>query len=374
MSKRYFSLTAVIMTMAAGIVMTGCGDEKAADKTATAQSGSKVTVEKTGGKADMAAVKDYAKDHASEMKTATGSLLTIAEKYYNVIKAANFNYKSAWDNQGKELAPLLAEAKTQWLAASLNYELNEGIVAGVPSLAHYDVWIDAGPSGEEDPVEALDWKLELPDGRVLNKPGNFFHHLTEPVLWGTVDEFVGLKVDLDGNGKVEMGEVMPEANIFLGAATGLDKATVEMSASIDAWEPTMEDAFTALVTMIPTMNEYFEQWKLSSFITGEAAEEASFVAVSRLFDITGILHGLDVTYDAVGPAVSGSDLALHAQIDSGFDDLVMYVDDLYSKEKAGVKFTPEEADAFGTEAQDKAQALAALVSQAATRLNLKLEL
>ena len=38
-------------------------------------------------------------------------------------------------------------------------------VAGVPSLAYYDVWIDAGPSGEDDPANALDVSVELPDGR-----------------------------------------------------------------------------------------------------------------------------------------------------------------------------------------------------------------
>ena len=53
-------------------------------------------------------------------------------------------------------------------------------------------------------------------------------------------------------------------------------------AAIDAWEPTLEDAFMALVTMIPTMNEYFEQWKLSAFIQGDEFQETAFVAVSRL--------------------------------------------------------------------------------------------
>jgi len=127
----------------------------------------------------------------------------------------------------------------------------------------YDVWIDAGPPGSEDPEEALEWTLELPDGRVYESPGNFFHNLLEPTLWGTNPEFTGLKVDMDGDGEISVGEALPEANMLLGATQGLNEATIEMQGAIEAWKPTLEDALTALVTMIPTMNEYFGQWKES---------------------------------------------------------------------------------------------------------------
>jgi len=70
-----------------------------------------------------------------------------------------------------EVPGLIAAAKEQWLVANTHYELNEGLVAGVPSLSRFDVLIDAGPSGEEDPVGALDWTLELPDGTKIEKPG-----------------------------------------------------------------------------------------------------------------------------------------------------------------------------------------------------------
>ena len=48
----------------------------------------------------------------------------------------------------------MAAAKEHWLLASGHYELSEGIVAGVPSLSYFDTWLDAGPSGEEDPAKA----------------------------------------------------------------------------------------------------------------------------------------------------------------------------------------------------------------------------
>lgn len=321
--------------------------------------------------ADLAAVKTYVVDQAALQKAATAELRATAEHYYELAKAADFDYAALWAGQPAELTSILSDAKAQWLAASTNYELNEGLIAGIPSLAYFDVWIDAGPSGAEDPAEALDWTLELPDGRTLVKPGNFFHNLTEPLIWGTDEAFVGLRVDVDGDGTQELGEVLPEANLFIATAQGLDDATAQMQEAVAGWEPTLEDAFTALVTMIPTMNEYFEQWKLSSFVTGETSTEASFVATSRLFDVNGIIHGLQLTYGEISPVVASVDSNLHTQIERGFADLVTFVADLYEQEVAGARFTPEEADLFGSEAQAKATALVGQVSQAIALLDLQ---
>jgi hypothetical protein len=275
------------------------------------------------------------------------------------------------DGNAQEVPGLMAAAKDAWLLASTHYELNEGLVAGVPSLSHFDVLIDAGPSGEEDPQGALDWTLELPNGEALDKPGNLFHNLTEPLIWGTEETWVALSLDLDSDGDEGIGDVLPEANVFKAASDKLDDSTAELQTSLDAWEPTLEDAFAALVTMIPTMGEYFEQWKLSAFVTGEdETTEKSFVATSRLFDVNGIIHGLDVTYDVIRVTVYDVDADLDKQIDHGFADLVTFVEDLYGQEQDGKRFTPEEAELYGTQAQDKSSALVGLVSQAVALLGL----
>ncbi|MEM9774758.1 MAG: ABC transporter substrate-binding protein, partial [Chloroflexota bacterium] len=174
-------------------------------------------------------------------------------------------------------------------------------------------------------------------------------------------------------GGVVDGIVMPEANLMLGAATGLDVASGKLIDSIDAWEPTLEDAFTAMVVMTPTMNEYFEQWKLSSFVSGDSAEEAAFVGQSRLFDVVNILNGLNVTYDNVAVLVEGADGALDEQISAGYTDLRAFVGDLYDQELDGNVFSPEEADLFGTEAQDKATAISGQVAQAAAQLSIAVD-
>lgn len=328
--------------------------------------------------ADLTAVKAYTLEHAQKLKAATVAFRQSAETYYSrvaQVKAEHPNenpYDYIVETQREEMAELLATAKEQWIEASTHYELDEGIVAGVPALAFYDIWLDAGPSAADAPDEALEWQLILADGRSLDSPGNFFHNLTEPVLYGTNEEFVALKTDLDGDGQVELGEVLPDAEVLLGSAQGLDQAAGQMLAAVEAWEPSLKDTFGALVIMTPTMNEYFEQWKLSAFVSGENFEEVSFVALSRLFDINGILSGLNVAYGNISPVVAAANADRDIQIKTGYEELARYVGDLYEQEQSGKVFTPEEADLFGTEAQDKATALAGQVAQAAALVGLEL--
>lgn len=322
--------------------------------------------------ADLAAIKDYTLEHAQEMKAATEAFLTAAEAYYAQVQATP--YETLWDNDPDALRDLIETLRQTWMNASLHYELDEGIIAGVPSLAYYDTLLDAGPPASESPEEALEWTLTLPDGTELESPGNLFHNLSEPALFGTNEEYVALEVDLDGDGEVEFTEVLPDANFLLGVAQRLDQETGNMIAAVEAWEPTLEDAFTALLVMIPTMNEYFGQWRESAFIAGSAPEEAAFVAVSRLFDIQNILTGLDLVYQSVAPVVAAQDAELDEQIRTGFADLIMFITDLYAQEQEGVVFSAEEVDLFGAQAQDQAETLAAQVAQGANLAELTIVL
>lgn len=353
----------VIALLAMLLGLAACGGQAAQTPVNTLEAAAPAATD-----ADLAAVKQYTLDQAQQMKTGSAALAATAQTYYDLLESHGFDYQAAWAADATMLTQLVADIKAHWLTASTHYELDEGIIAGVPSLAFYDVWIDAGPSAEEDPAAAYEWTLELADGRALSSPGNFFHSLLEPIIWGTRADFVGLPADLDGDGAAGLGEVLPEANVLLAAAQGLDGATGEMITAVEGWQPSLSDAFTALVVMIPTMNEYFEQWKLSAFVA-EQAEETAFVGVSRLFDINGILAGLDFTYGNMATLVQSADPALHAQISDGFTDLRGYVGDLYTQEQAGARFTAAQADLFGGEAQAKATALAGQVSQAAALLN-----
>lgn len=323
---------------------------------------------------DLSQVKAYLVEHVAKSKAGTAKVAELSQEYYDLAKAANFDYQAMWDADAAKLTELLTTARDVWANdASGNYELSEGLVAGVPSLAHFDVLIDAGPSGEDDPENALDNSVEFPDGRVIERPGSLYHYLTEPALWGTRDDFVALRVDMDGDGTQELGESLPEANALLGSAQALDSATGDLVAAVDAWEPNESDAFTAVVIMVPTIGGYFEEWKESVYVTGEKSEEERFVAVSRLVDVAGIMNGLDVTYGVLMPAVETADPALAKQIDVELDELVKFVDDLREQEKAGTTFSPEQADQFGVELQARATEIAGQVSQAAGLLGVEIQ-
>jgi hypothetical protein len=125
--------------------------------------------------------------------------------------------------------------------------------------------------------------------------------------------------------------------------------------------------------MTPTMSEYFEAWKSSRFVAGEKSKETVFVAASRLQDIAGILNGLVLIYDSVEPSVTKANAEQAKQTGSDLKGLHQFAVELRDQEAGGKTFTPGEADTLGSDAQDRAEAIAGQVSQAAGQLGIKLE-
>lgn len=323
--------------------------------------------------ADLSGIKTYLLDKSSELTTSSKSLKEASDKYYELAKSSGFDYAALWAANPEEVSAALNDAKAAWMAASPLYEQMEGIVAGTPSLAEYDVILDAGTSGEEDPEGAVLFDLTLPDGRVLPKPGNLFGVL-ESTLWGTYADYTsGIEADLDGNGTVDFGEKLPDANVLKAGADALNQYTTELGTASSEWQPTESDAFTALVVMVPTMSEYFNSWKNSRFILGDASTQRDFVVISRLMDIQNILGSLQIVFGEVKPLVESTDSAQAAQIEQSLADLKSFVGDVYAKEQSGYQHTPEEADVLGTEAQNRATAIAGQVAQMAAKLNISIQ-
>lgn len=321
--------------------------------------------------ADLSGIKAYLLEKADGLDESAAELAATATTYYELAAAVEFDYAALWADEAEAVSAVLAAAKAQWIVASPVYEQMEGIVAGVPSLAEYDAILDAGASAEEDPEGAPDFSITLPDGAVLEKPGNIFG-LLESALWGTRAEFVAAEADLDGDGSIAFGEALPDANLLKGFADSLASYSSDLLASSEAWEPTESDAFTALVVMVPTMSEYFGSWKESRFVAGDEATSATFAVISRLADIQDILTSLQVVYAGVTPLVQTLGDEPTQQIGDGLDSLKAYVADIYEQEQGGKRFSAEEADFFGSEAQDRAMAITGQISQVAALLGIPL--
>lgn len=324
-------------------------------------------------KANLAPTKTYLVSHTAKLRGFTTAFRAQANRYYALAKGTGFDHAALWQSQRAAVLPVLRRSKALWIEGNPSYEQVEGVVAGTPSLAVYDVILDAGSSAKEDPASAVPFDLKLADGRVLRKPGNLFN-LTEGMLWGTLPQYTakGVKADLDGDGKVEFGEALPDAAVFKAAADAFALYAGKLDASARAWKPTASDAFTAVVVMVPTMSEYFGQWKASRFVLGERAQGDAFNVVSRLSDIGDILGGLRVIYAGIQSAIASVDAQQAAQTKRELDSLWSFVSKLRKQESAGRRFTPAQADTLGRTAQERATAIAGQVTQAAARLKVKI--
>ncbi len=357
----------MLAALVAAALLAGCGDddsEPEAGATATPSA---------AAEADLGAIKDYLLTHTASLEELTAKLATDAEAYHAAAEEAGFDYTKLLAGQREEVAGMVESMQATFREANPAYEEMEGVVAGVPSLADFDVIIDAG-ADKSDPENAVPFSIKTPAGKTFEQPGNFFF-LLETSLWGTEAQFAAkdAEPDLDGDGKVTFGEALPDADFLVAAARDFAANAKDLSAAAEEWEPTKEDALTALVVMTPTMSEYFEAWKNSRFVAGDKAEESSFVAASRLQDIADILGGLVLIYDNVEPVISDADAQQAQQTGTELGELEAFAARLRDEEAAGKRFTAQEADTLGSEAQDRAEAIAGQVSQAAGQLGITLE-
>src|SRR3954447_6401729 len=359
-----------ILAALLALAVAACGGEDKAAESSTPQS---KPATQAAQQADLAAIKTYLLEHTQRLSTSVGLLQRDAQEYYNLAKASNFDYAKLLSEHRAQVQTTINELQGAHVEANPDYEQMEGVVAGVPSLADYDVIIDAGADAS-DPENAVPFDIKTPGGKTFKQPGNFFA-LIETSVFGTEPKFQakGVKADLDGDGKVTFPEALPDADFQLAASNDFVKYAKELDAAAKKWQPTLQDAFTAVVVMTPTMSGDFEAWKNSRFVAGGKAEEKGFVATSRLSDIRDILGGLVLIFDSIKPAVDTVDQPQAAQTKTQLGDLHQFAERLFSEEQGGKTFTASEADTLGTDAQTKAEAIAGQVSQAAGQLNLKLE-
>ena len=361
----------LVLSLAGMIVLSACGttQQTAVPTVVPAAPLANATASTT----DLSSLKSYLLDSVATLKQSSAQLSAASNQYYDLAKNTNFDYDALWSSRQQDTVAVIEQARAAWKLASPGYERIEGLVAGVPSLAQFDIILDAGTSAAEGGNGVVPFDLTLADGRTLQKPGNLFG-ITERALWGTDAEYTApAEADFNNNGALEFGEALPEANVLKAGAEALDRYVGELDAAAQGWQPNESDAFTALVVMVPTMNEYFDSWKNSRFVAGEASTQNEFVAISRLADIQDILSGLEVVYDGVSPMVSTVDQAQSQQIEQDLSGLKAFVADVHGKEQAGQKFTAEDADLLGSEAQNRATAITGQLSQVAAKLNVAIQ-
>jgi hypothetical protein len=363
MITRVARLTLILVSL---IFLAGCGDDE--DSSSTGTTG---TTENAAAP-DLEAVKSYLTEHSAALAENTAKLQQVAEDYDALAKESDYDYAAMLEQNRDEVVQLLADGQEAYRAANPSYEEMEGIVAGVPRLAHYDVDIDAG-SDASDPENAVSFSLELPNGKVMKQPGNFMY-LTETSLFATDPQFLakGAPKDVDGDGKVSFGEGLPDARFLVTAMTAFNDMAKELDADAQEFEPTPSDAFTAITVMTPTMSEYFGAWKASRFVAGNEGTP-EFAAASRLQDIRDILEGIRLTYGEVTPMIADESPEQAKQTGRELDGLIAFVGDLIEQEEGGKQFTAEEADTLGSEAQTRAEEIAGQVTQSAERLNVELQ-
>jgi hypothetical protein len=356
-------LCAALVAVGCAVGVAACGDDEEPTATPAAERPAE----------DLQPVKDFLLEHTEQLSADVVKLRESAEGYYALAEAAGFDYGKLLAEKRADVKAFVADAQATFSRANPAYEEMEGVVAGVPSLADYDVIIDAG-ADKSDPENAAPITLKTPGGKTFDRPGNF-NYLIETSAFGTEPKFAakGVDPDLDGDGKVSFGEAMPDADFYVTAAREFEKTTKELDAAAREWTPTPQDAFTALVVMTPTMSEYFDAWKNSRFVAGDKAQEKAFVAASRLQDIADILGGLQTVYKGVEPRIAGVDSAQATQTKQDLTELTSFAERLRDEEAGGKRFTADQAETLGAEAQTRAEAIAGQVSQAAGRLDIQLE-
>ena len=109
----------------------------------------------------LAPTKTFLLGHTTQLVGFTNQFRTVADRYYAAARTTGFDYATLWGTKPGAVSADLAKLKKLWIAGNPYYEQVEGVVAGTPSLAVYDVILDAGSSAAEDPASAVPFDLKL---------------------------------------------------------------------------------------------------------------------------------------------------------------------------------------------------------------------
>ena len=176
----------LILLVLGCLALVGCGgdDDKSDDDTP------KATPAPPPPAADLEPIKAYLLEHTDRLVTSVELLQRDAQEYYDLAEAVGLRLREAAQGaSARRSQTAIKELQGAHIQANPAYEEMEGVVAGVPSLADYDVIIDAGADGS-DPENAVPFTSRPRPGKKFKQPGNFFA-LIETSVFGTEPKFAG---------------------------------------------------------------------------------------------------------------------------------------------------------------------------------------
>ncbi len=307
-------------------------------------------------------VKKYLLSRLDKVRAASEDFVKVADQYAATIKENGGTVVAAYKAEPKKLEALVERLREDYKKMdSYGYETVEGIVAGVSSMADYDIYLDAGVPASEGPDDVAPVVLDLGNGEKINKQGALFTYIIEPALWGGDKRWV---VQVDASGKT-----LPRPEVVTAAATDVNRKIGELVSDAKAWNATTADCFGAMVVMTPTLSDYFEDWKESRYSKDKSGR---FQAVSRISDMRGIMGSCQVMYLAVKPEVAAKDKALAKSVNSGFDGIMSFIDMLDRREKQG-EIKIAEIDELATQAKEKTDKLVPQIEQSAAVVGVKID-
>ena len=293
--RRFFTLLVV-----GCLALVGCGgsdDDKSTETTPKATPAAAANV-------DLTPIKDYLLEHTDRLVTSVELLQRDAQEYYNLAEAADFDYAKLLKDNRDEVA-----------------DRDQG-APGRPHPGQPGLRGDGGRRRRR-PVAR---RLRRDHRRRLRRVGPRERRAVQPrpprparssssratsSRWSRPRSSAPSRSSRPrassptstATARSSSPRRCPDADFLLAATTDFVKYAKELDTKAKEWQPTLEDAYTAVVVMTPTMSEYFEAWKNSRFIAGDKAEEKGFVATSRLSDIRDILGGIVLIYDSIQPSV-----------------------------------------------------------------------
>jgi hypothetical protein len=309
-----------------------------------------------------ASVKSYLLNNLEKINAASQDFVANSEAFSALVAANGGSVEAAYKADPKKIDQLVAKMQENYKAMdSFGYETIEGIVAGVPSMADYDIYLDAGVPASEGPEDVAPVVLELGNGKKIDREGSLFTYIIEPMLWGGDKRWA---TPVDGGKKL-----LPRPEVLTAAAKDVNKKLGELLVDAKAWNASVSDCFGAMVVMTPTLSDYFEDWKESRYAKDKSGR---FQAVSRVSDMRGIMGSCQVMYEAVEKQVAEQDKSLAKSVDAGFKGIMSFLDKIEKREKQG-EIKGAEIDELATQAKDKTDKLVPQIQQSAAVVGVKVE-